>query len=164
MKATAQTNANVVAMPKNRTGLFAAERINQPGPRRHHPIKASSHSFVISPEQHHSSAGGTRQNSPLSSAKSRSPLINESLQKGFPPSVVRHHRLRLASARAQRSDTFHSTGESVPKPAFVQSHATVRLRSEIDQINSKLKHYDDLYRNSRIRSAQVSLIELTAST
>lgn len=79
------------------------------------------------------------------------------IRNGFPPSAVRRQRLRIATASAQqrpRNPSAHR--DTPPKSAFSQSHASARLRSEIDHINSKLKHHGEAHRNGRLQSTRVN--------
>ena len=65
------------------------------------------------------------------------------IRNGFRPSAVRRQNMRLMTASAQRSGQLDEMKETSAKQPFVPSHASARLRSEIEQISNQLKRHGD---------------------
>jgi hypothetical protein len=161
-------------------GLFAADTIHEVKPTRHHLItvpalspqfrtNGSTNVLLASSEQnhhqlqqYHSSKNEIQQYYPLDSdnaaaidSSNDSRLTLNGIRNGFRPSTVRHQKLRLTTATAQRNNNHQEIREPSAKQSFVQSHASVKLRSEIDHIRSKLKRQEDLNKTLRLQNSRV---------
>lgn len=78
------------------------------------------------------------------------------IRDGFRPSTVRRQALRLMTAAAQRNGQLVEVKDIPVKQSFVPSHASARLRSEIEQINNQLKRHEDSVRPVRDPLGRVS--------
>jgi hypothetical protein len=96
-------------------------------------------------DQYHPTDGIT--NDPYS-AKDR-------LRNGFRPSTLRRQKLRLATGTTPQDNNSHDSRDFSSRQSCNQSPASARLKSEIDHINSRLKIYRDLGKNSRLQHNQV---------
>ena len=91
-----------------------------------------------------------------SSNDSRSTI--NGIRNGFRPSTVRHQKFRLTTATAQRSNNSYENKDLPPKSAFTQSHASAKLRSEIDHINNQLKTLGESTKTLRPHNSRVRRI------
>lgn len=80
------------------------------------------------------------------------------IRNGFRPSTLRHQKLRLTTASTQRTNNSYENKDSSQKSSFVPSHASVKLKSEIDQISNKLtKHNKESSKSLRFQNSRVSI-------
>ena len=82
-------------------------------------------------------------------------LTSSGIRNGFRPSTIRHRKLRLATANAQRNSNLHENRESPPKSAIVESHASARLKSEIDHINGQLQKHKESSKSLHLPRSRV---------
>jgi len=163
-------------------GLFAANTIHQTKYPRNHLITgpallprfrnniSPSLLFALSEQrqhqlqQHRSSQNEIEQYYPIdkynsssidSSNNSRVTLNRKT--NGFPPSIVRHQKLRSATSTSQRNSIHYENKDSPTKSAFSQSHASARLRSEIDYLNNKLRRNEELSKSLGLRDSRVRI-------
>lgn len=80
---------------------------------------------------------------------------NNGIRNGFRPSTVRHYRTRLNTGASQRSNQPVETRDSSAKSTFIQSPASVKLRSEINHINNKLLTKRNSTKSLRMQNNQV---------
>jgi len=72
--------------------------------------------------------------------------------------MVRHQKLCLSTASAQRNKNDYENKDLLPKSVFIQSHASVKLRSEIDHIHNKLtRHNKELSKSLRLQNIRVRI-------
>ncbi|CAF0925039.1 unnamed protein product [Rotaria sordida] len=165
---TNKSDTRFPGLPKNKTGLFAADTIHEVKSTRNHLItvpalspqfrnNASTSVLLASSEQNHhqlqqyrSSANEIQQYYPLDGnnattidCSNDSRLTVNGVRNGFRPSTVRHQKLRLTTATAQRNNIYNDNKDSPPKTPFIQSHASAKLKSEIDHISSKLRKHGE---------------------
>ncbi|CAF2356874.1 unnamed protein product [Rotaria sp. Silwood2] len=176
---TNKSDTRFLGLPKNKTGLFAADTIHEVKSTRNHLINvpalspqfrnnASTSVLFASAEQNHhqlqqyrSSTNEIQQYYPLDGnnastidSSNDSRLTMNGIRNGFRPSTVRHQKYRLTTATAQRNNIQYENKDSPPKSAFVQSHASAKLKSEIDHLNNKLRKHGESsasfrYQNNR---------------
>jgi hypothetical protein len=90
-------------------------------------------------------------------------LTNNGIRNGFRPSTVRHQKLRLttASTHANNNHYYYEKKDSPPKSAFIQSHASAKLKSEINHMNNKLIRSKETNRNFLLQSSRVSIKKIS---
>ncbi|CAM4745105.1 unnamed protein product [Rotaria magnacalcarata] len=180
--ATTTTNkldTRFLGLPKNRTGLFAADTIHEVKSNRNPYINvpllspqfrhntsanvllASAEQNLHQLQQYRSSSNEIQQYYPLDGAyynnvdsSNDSRLTLSGIRNGFRPSTVRHQKSRLSTATPQRNSAHREHQESLPKSAIMQAHASAKLKSEIDHINSKLKRHEDSTKHFRAQSSR----------
>lgn len=173
---TATTATTIPSFPRNRTGLFAADGLqdakgaakNQAAvsatlPR---PSRNSNSINLLIPLSDHNTAPVQpyrlpRNDTQLSSrtnrnSDSRTEASNESyvtmstMRTSFRPSPLRRQKLHVTTSLTQRD-----LKETIPKQPFVSSQASSKLKSEIEQINSKLKLHGELNKLLRLPPTRV---------
>lgn len=81
------------------------------------------------------------------------------IRNGFRPSAVRRQKSRAATAAPKQVNARIENKEPppppLPKSIVMQSHASAKLKSEIDHINSKLKKHGESNKNFRSPSNRV---------
>ncbi|CAF1087588.1 unnamed protein product [Adineta ricciae] len=147
---------------KNRTGLFAANDIyelqptNAPYPiepvpairLRNNSLASFFYSSLESKQQQ------TEQYNSMADSSHSLTLNNQ--RNAFPPSNVRHHKMAFTSSSPtqQRTHSRSHLGESKDtstKASIMQSHASARLKSEVDYLRHKLKKHEEISRSVRLR-------------
>ena len=194
---TATTDARLVGLPKNITGiffsfknnqiskiyiigLFAADTLQEVKPTRNQSNtiptlspqfrnNGSANLLLASSEQNHhklqqlrSSKVETQQyystngnNGATIDSSNDSRLTKDRLRNGFRPSTLRRQKVPVTTATALRDSAYRDSKDFSPRQSFNPSPASVRLKSEINQINSRLKIHGDLGKNSRLQHNQV---------
>jgi hypothetical protein len=151
---TATTTTTTIGLPKNKTGLFAADTLQEVKAIRTQPIAVP----ILPTQYRHSGSANLSEHTRSSKNESHHShsvdrnhgTINEShlsingIRDGFRPSTIRRQKLRIATAMTHRDSNYRDLKDSPPKQPFTPSPASARLRSEIDQINSRLKIRRDL--------------------
>ncbi|CAF3568724.1 unnamed protein product [Rotaria sp. Silwood1] len=149
---TATTTTTIVNLPKNKTGLFAGDTIQEVKSLKSQPIIMSRQSRHTNSTNQLSIPSEQRKISKiqqyyridrinaLKNDTTNNLLLSKNiLRTGFRPSPIRHQKL-------------HETNSSSSKQPFSPSHTSTKLKSEIDHLNNKLKLHGDL--NKLLRTQQ----------
>lgn len=157
------TATTITALPKNKTGIFAGDTLqeaksirNQPTQHRH---PGSGNLLLISNEQNCLSRNGIPSYYPTdgnSSTTNNSSLAANGIRNGFRPSTVRRQKARVTTAMKNRDNSARDLKDISTGPqSFTPSPASARLKSEIDQLNNQLKTYGDLNKILPLQNTRV---------
>jgi hypothetical protein len=142
-----------IGLPKNKTGLFAADTLQEVKPAKNPPVTVptlSSHHRHVGSSNTSEHTRSSKHGSSYHSDRNNGIMNNETylsingIRDGFRPSLVRRQKFRIATAMARHDNNDQNLKDSSLKRTFPPSPASARLRSEIDQINSRLKIHRDL--------------------
>jgi hypothetical protein len=163
------TATTITSVPKNKTGLFAGDTLQEAKPTRNQSnigpgsSSQSRHTgpvnLLLTPsEQSRLSKNGIQPYYSIdrnSSATNDSYVTANSTRNGFRPSTIRRQKSRLTTAMIHRDNNDRDLKDSPSKQSFTPSIASARLKSEIDQLNRQLKIYGDLNKILRIQQNRV---------
>lgn len=156
------TAATAIGLPKNKTGLFAGNTLQEI-----HPARNQSNIIPALPPQNRPGAPAnllltSGEQSRLARNESQSNYsINENsgttngVRNGFRPSTVRRQKSRVTTAMTHRANTCRDLKEDSSKQSFISSPGSARLKSEIEQLNTRLKVYGDLNKILGLQHARV---------
>ncbi|UJR26300.1 hypothetical protein I4U23_007638 [Adineta vaga] len=177
--ATSFTSAKFQILKKNKTGVFAANSIHEPRSISNHHTTGldlpnqirhnSVASFFYPPldsKQHHLSE--QYYSMPDKNDNSNdSYLTLNNRRNGFPPSNIRHQKMRSMTSSPLCQRTCHhpsETKDSSTKSSIMQSHASARLKSEIEYLQHKLKRQEEMSKSIRRDLNSTSHATLSYST
>ncbi len=148
------TTTTTTALPKNKTGLFAGDTLQEVKLIRPQsssvPVHRQTGTATLlssSIEQMRMSRDGAQSYNPNEPVKG--------IRNGFRPSVIRRQKSRVKTAMTQQDNHYRDLKEILSKDIIPSSPASARLKSEIDQLNSQLKIYGDLNKLLRVQNNQV---------
>ncbi|CAF1269892.1 unnamed protein product [Rotaria sordida] len=144
---TATRATTTISLPKNKTGLFAGDTIQEVKSIKNQPIivsrqshhTTSTNQLSISSEQKHSKIQQYYRVDRKNNTTNNFFLSKNVLRTGFRPSPIRRQKLHETN-----SSTHRDLKDSSPKQSFIPSRTSNKLRSEIDHLNNKLKIHGDV--------------------
>ena len=144
------TATTTPALPKNQTGVYAGNSLEEIK-----PIRTQINGIPVSSLQQRSGASANRlagQNRLVKNAlQSYYPYVTtHGVRNGFRPSIVRRQKSRPSTTTTPRESR-----EDSSKDLYPTTPTSARLKSEIDQLNSQLKIYGDLNRILRLQNERV---------
>lgn len=148
------TATTTTALPKNQTGVYAGNSLEEIK-----PVRAQINGIPISSLQQRSGASVKHlmeQNRLVKNAlQAYYPYVTtRGVRNGFRPSIVRHQKSRLSTTISPRESRENSS-----KDLYPSTPTSARLKSEIDQLNSQLKIYGDLNRILRSQNERVGKLD-----
>ena len=173
------TATTIAGIPRNKTGLFAADTLQEAKSIRNQsnapstssnpsPHTASSKLLLLSSEQNDCQRQYRpskselqqyfhmdRNNSTRINVRNENWSVTGSVRNGFRPSTVRRRKLS-----ATNSATHRDFKDSNTKLSFTSSATSAKLKSEIDLINSKLRLHGDLNKSVRSQYNRVYRFDL----
>lgn len=156
MTTTTTTVTTATNLPKNQTGVYAGNSLQEIK-----PIRTQINGIPIASLQHRSAGSGNllgEQNRLFKSAfQSYYPYATtHGVRNGFRPSTVRHQKARVSTTITPRENYPRESRENSSKDLVIPTTpSSARLKSEIDQLNSQLKIYGDLNRILRLQNERV---------
>jgi hypothetical protein len=142
-------------LPKNQTGLFAGDTLQEVKLIRTQPSTLSAYrqadsvnSLLASTEQNRMSRNAVQTYHPDAADM-------KGIRNGFRPSVIRHQKSRVKTAITHHEKHYRDLKDILSKDIIPSSPASARLKSEIDQLNSQLKIYGDLNKRLRLQNNSV---------
>jgi len=163
------TATTIQALPKNKTGIFAGDTLQEVKPTRNqlnivsklssqHRPGGSINLLLTAIDQNRLSRNGTQPyyiTDGNTSSASDSCSTTKGLRNGFHPSTVRRQKSRIRTVMTHRDNIYRDLKDIPVKQSITPSPASARLKSEIDQINSQLKIYGDLNKILRLQHTRV---------
>lgn len=165
---TATTATPIVSLAKNKTGVFAGDTLHETksvktqtiiSSRQSHNSNNSNNLLIVASDQTRTKIQQYYRIDQINSMKKEEKDNNYSpkdgIRTGFRPSPIRRQKIHETN-----STTHRDLKASSPKQSISTSHNSQKLRSEINQINTKLRVHADI--NRILRGQQSSVIKISS--
>lgn len=153
------TATTTTGLPKNKTGIFAGDTLQEVKSIRNQTIQPRHGTLAnLSLTLNDPNRLGKNLFQSQYPNDQTSTITNEShsIRNGFRPSTIRRQKSRVTTAMKNRdNNSYESKDLSIRQQNISSSPASARLKSEIDQLNSQLKNYRDLNKILRIQNTRV---------
>jgi hypothetical protein len=126
------------SLPKNKTGIFAADTLQEVKTARNQTITGST----LPPQ--YRILGSSKNEIKRSCSINESDPTKDTIRNGFRPSAIRRQKSsHVTTPMINRENSSRDLKDVSSKRPFTSSPASASLKSEIDQLNSQLKTYGD---------------------
>ncbi len=138
------------SLPRNKTGLFAADTLQEVKIARNQSITGST----LPPQ--YRVLGSSRSDVKRSDTIDENDPTKDKVRNGFRPSAIRRQKsLHVTTPMTNRENSSRDLKDVSQKRSFTSSPASATLKSEIDQLNSQLRSYGDVNKILRHQNTRV---------